>query len=210
MTLPKSYKDINISQFNSIYDLFQDQTLEPLDRNIKLLAQLTSKPLSEIEAMPLPELTGAIKQMAGITDLNFIAKPLNFKCGGYYWKPVKDSTKLGTSQFIDLSVYTENPDNIIQNLPKILATVCTPYKMVCGIRFNCNIPFQRKCELLEEARVSDVYPIALFFCQVYEILLPDILIYLNEKTQKIVKEAMQEAISMQDSQLNTQPEKNGF
>lgn len=210
MRLPKSYREITINQFSAINDILKDDSLSELEKNIRLLSIIAKKDISEVEAMPVPEFKNCIKKLEWISEINYIPAPTNFKCGKYYWKPIKDVTHINMSQFIDISSYYNDESNIINNLPAILATICTPYRFVFGLKFKTSLSFDEKKKILINASIHDIYPISLFFCAVYSRLQKDILIYLSRKQNQMKREIIDGQISMLDSALNIAGQKNGY
>jgi len=210
MNIPKSFKDISITQFIAINDLLQDDSLDELDRNIKLISILTNQTVEQVENQSLTMLNFQIKNLGWLKELKFKPEPKDFQVGKIYFKMPKDLTQITTAQFIDLSTYTENPENILMNLPNCLASICKTYRKIGPFKVPKYLTFKEKAEILNKANIGDVYPNLLFFWTLFEESLPDIQLYLNQQITEIVKEAMTEETLVQDSQSNTQQGKDGY
>ena len=67
------FEKITISQFIKCKTIAELET-DPLNRNIKLLAELTNRTFDEVESMPIDKLKLALKSFSEIESLNPNAK----------------------------------------------------------------------------------------------------------------------------------------
>jgi len=92
------FKQITIGQFLKCKTI-SDLETDPLNRQIKLLAELSGKSFDEIESMPIEKLTEALKEFNKIELLNKDAKvKMTFKVKGRRFKCVWQTQKLTAAQ----------------------------------------------------------------------------------------------------------------
>ena len=159
---------------------------DPLNRNIKLLAELTGKTFDEVETMPIDKLTKELKAFNAIETLNTNQKlKMSFKIKGKRFKVIWQTQKLTAAQYIDASSFCKDEAAIINNIHNILASICVEvnwfgkqkkydganHKAISDLFFN-------------NMNIQDAYPIMLFFCRYYKELTDNILIYLESAASK--------------------------
>lgn len=181
-----TYQQLTIRQFlhcKSITDLEED----PILRKCKMLSEITGKPLDEVESMPLVDLLKQLKDFDNIGQFTFENKVnFNFKVKGERFRVIWKQQKLTADQYIDVSHFTKNQDQIIFNIHNILAAICVrrtwygkllPYKGeehkdIADLFFNNML-------------ISQAYPIMVFFCDYSIKLTQAIQTYLAEEVQQL-------------------------
>jgi hypothetical protein len=208
--LPKSWKDITLSQYAAIYDLTQEQpdpnnSFWELEQQCHLLSEITGIPYQTLYAStPVSEVKRLYKKVSFISAPPKSDPVQVFKMGGYKWHVQHDITKLSASAYIDLTEYSKEPHNLVQNAHNVLALFCTPYK------FNwLKLKWQKvemdakvKGELLQSCPVSVAYPLTVFFCNLWNDLIKDMVPYLNTIYQTMKTEA-DELMTEQAASMNS-------
>lgn len=184
----QGWDNITLENLIELVALSNDATLSPLDKQVKLLALITNNAEDYILDLSRPEFLKLSAKYNFIADLP-VNKPVqDFKCAGYEWKVQKDISKLTTSDYINLSELVKDDSKSMENIPKMLAIFCEPYKSYpLFIKRKSKMDYSTKVELLKKAKASDVYPLSLFFCRLLIHLTKDIEGYLAEEIQKMTK-----------------------
>jgi len=183
------YSDLTIKQFLNCKLISEMQT-DPIDRNVRLLAEVSGKTVDEIESLPLTELKAKLKYLANIEDLGEVGKVrMNFKVKGKSFKVIWKTQELTSGQYIDVSHFTKEPDKIIYNIHNILAAISVPMKYGLIQQKYDGAKHKDIADLLyNHMTIAQAYPIMLFFCKYYEELDSNILTYLVEEGKKALKE----------------------
>jgi hypothetical protein len=183
------YSDLTIKQFLNCKLISEMQT-DPIDRNVRLLAEVSGKSVDEIESLPLTELKAKLKYLANIEDLGEVGKVrMKFKVKGKSFKVIWKTQELTSGQYIDVSHFTKEPDKIIYNIHNILAAISVPMKYGLIQQKYDGAKHKDIADLLyNHMTIAQAYPIMLFFCKYYEELDKAILTFLVEEGKKALKE----------------------
>jgi hypothetical protein len=183
------YSDLTIKQFLNCKLISEMQT-DPIDRNVRLLAEVSGKSVDEIESLPLTELKAKLKYLANIEDLGEVGKVrMKFKVKGKSFKVIWKTQELTSGQYIDVSHFTKEPEKIIYNIHNILAAISVPMKYGLIQQKYDGAKHKDIADLLyNHMTIAQAYPIMLFFCRYYEELDSNILTYLVEEGKKALKE----------------------
>jgi hypothetical protein len=162
---------------------------DPIDKNVRLLAEMSGKSVDEIESLPISELKEKLKHLANIEDLGEVGKVrMKFKVKGKYFKVIWKTQDLTSGQYIDVSHFTKDPQQIIYNIHNILAAICVPMKYGLIQQKYDGAKHKDIADLLyNHMTIAQAYPIMLFFCRYYEELDKAILTYLAEEAKKTLK-----------------------
>jgi len=183
------YSDLTIKQFLNCKLISEMQT-DPIDRNVRLLAEVSGKSVDEIESLPLTELKAKLKYLANIEDLGEVGKVrMKFKVKGKSFKVIWKTQELTSGQYIDVSHFTKEPDKIIYNIHNILAAISVPMKYGLIQQKYDGAKHKDIADLLyNHMTIAQAYPIMLFFCKFFAELDSNILTYLVEEGKKALKE----------------------
>jgi hypothetical protein len=182
------YNKITIGQFlkcKTIADLEPDV----LNRNIKLLAELSGKTFDEIESMPIEKLTDALKDFNRLELLNPNAKvKMDFKVKGRRFKCVWQTQKLTAAQYIDVTSFCKDEKNIVANIHNILAAICVEKTWYGKSKKYDGANHKEVADLFyNHLKIDTAYPIMLFFCRYYKELADNILTYLESEANKAME-----------------------
>lgn len=181
-------ENLTIGQFIRCKTISDFET-DVLDKSIKMLAIVSNKTFDEIESMPMQELTDALRQFNEIEKLTDSTKVrMKFKVKGRRFECIWQTQKLGANQYIDATSFCKNEKEIVNNLHNILASICVE-RTWYGKKLKYN-PEQHKenADLFyNHMKITDAYPIMLFFCKYFKELHDNILTYLEEEAMKSMK-----------------------
>lgn len=182
------FEKITISQFIKCKTIAELES-DPLNRNIKLLAELTGKSFDEIESMPIDKLTIALKSFSEIESLNPDAKiKMEFKIKGRRFKCIWQTQKLTAAQYIDATSFCKEEASIINNIHNILAAICVEKTWYGKVKKYDGINHKEVSDLFyNNMKIEVAYPIMLFFCKYYKELADNILIYLEAEAEKAME-----------------------
>ena len=182
------FEKITISQFIKCKTIAELES-DPLNRNIKLLAELTGKSFDEIESMPIDKLTVALKSFSEIESLNPDAKiKMDFKIKGRRFKCIWQTQKLTAAQYIDATSFCKDEASIINNIHNILAAICVEKTWYGKVKKYDGINHKEVSDLFyTNMKIEVAYPIMLFFCKYYKELADNILIYLEQEAEKAME-----------------------
>jgi hypothetical protein len=197
-------ENLTIGQFIQCKTISEFET-DALDKSIKMLSIVTNKTFDEIEAMPVNELTDALKQFNEIEKLTDSTKvKMKFKVKGKRFECIWQTQKLGANQYIDATSFCKNEKEIVNNLHNILASICVE-RTWYGKKLKYN-PEQHK-EIADlfynHMKITQAYPILLFFCRYFKELADNIQTYLEQEVVKAVK------VANSNSQVVEHLKKNG-
>lgn len=185
-----NYNQLTIKQFLSCKRISELES-DPIDKNVRLLAEITGKEVDDIESLPIGELKEQLKKLGAIETLVPETKiKMKFKVKGQRFTCIWEQQKLTAAQYIDVCHFTKNQSDIIYNIHNILAAICVKrtwygkqlkydggqHKEIADLFYN-------------HMTIEQAYPIMLFFCKFYEELETNIATYLLEEAMMLKKEA---------------------
>ena len=179
------FEKITISQFIKCKTIAELET-DPLNRNIKLLGELTNRSFHEVESMPIDKLKLALKSFSEIENLNPNARvKMDFKVNGRRFKCIWQTQKLTAAQYIDATSFCKDEASIINNIHNILAAICVEKTWYGKVKKYDGVNHKEVADLfLNHMKIEVAYPIMLFFCRYYKELADNILIYLEAEAEK--------------------------
>lgn len=165
-------KDITIKQFIAITDIAKNgRYSNEIERDTAILQVLTGKPEKYFEDMSLTEFKKLTNGLGEITLAGIDANAKKYiKANGKIYAPVYNFGKLTSGQFIDATHFLKDQDSLIENLPKILASICVPTKRGLFGRKLLKYGAEDHADVaanFEEALIVDAYGISVFFFNVW-------------------------------------------
>lgn len=165
-------KNISVKKFAELFDIMNDKGFDfSLDKDIALLACLHDKEEGYFLEMSLPKFKKYSGNLDNFDLKNISAKaPKHIKANGRIYAPVYVFDRLNAGQLLDIMSFCKDPEQIIENLTKILASICLPTRYgLFGrkiLRYGA-ISHKKVAEDMESASIVDAYGIALFFWAVW-------------------------------------------
>lgn len=198
-----NYKDLMLGDHEQILAVLRDDTLEELDKQVKIISILTKLSEDTILDLPIMEYKRlAMKSeflRAEITD-KFTRIADSYKIGKFDLVPVKDIRKLTTAQYIDFQ--TLHQAGMEEHFPEIISVLLVPK----GKKYNQDYDIVELHDALRKnLSVYDAMCLYGFFVYSSSELIKDILTYSLEETKNIKdkekREEMQTAIKGQMARL---------
>lgn len=186
--LPKSWDDVTLRHLIEIENIRNDKSIDgeaysDLTRNLLMMSLFTGVPYSNYEEMPMNELKEDIKSIEFLKELPSDKLRKKFKCGGYKWKVNFDINELTANDFVEHYELTKDSTKVISNANKIMALYCQCYKY----GFKKKLENKDKAEILKETPITILYPLVVFFCNLYPTLLEAIKDYLSSADKILTK-----------------------
>jgi hypothetical protein len=178
MKLPKNWEQITIGQFQQLQKL----TEPTFDNQIKTLAVLSNYTQEQIEDLPVSKVADAVAKLSFMADLPKPKHITGFWCGNYVYKFAANQHQLTAGQFITIQDLIQS-GNWIDNLHKIMAALCVPYRVMWPKRCELKAQdFERVSELFKNKMpISLAYAYTLFFSTCWPQLQDAILAYLKQE-----------------------------
>lgn len=186
MRLPYSWRQVTIAQYLIIHDVIRDETLDWVDKNIRILSALTGLTAEQLEAYPMEDIKRAVQRIAFLFEPDKIPKllPKYFFLKGRLYRVRYEVNKLTAGQYIDIAAFTKDADSVLDNLHSIMAVIARP---VFTAYDGANVPARAKL-FYDHLPMSVIYPVALFFCNLLRSLTPAIEDYLLQQSRTILTE----------------------
>jgi hypothetical protein len=164
-------KELSVKKFLHLKDIIEAKHFDnEIDREIALLVCLTGKPEDFFLNLTMSDLRTWTRKTDFLSLEQIEGKPQRLiKANGNYYAPVYDFSKLTAGQLVDITYFLKEPENLLFNLPKILASFCLPTKRTLTGRKNLaylSTPHEKVAEDMESASILDAYSIAVFFWNV--------------------------------------------
>lgn len=186
------YSKLTIKQFLNCKRI-SEMELDPLDKSIRLLSEISGKTQEQIEEMPIIQMKAQLKELYEIEHLNENTKVnMNIKVKGERFRVVWELTKLTAAQYIEVAEWTKEPEKIIYNIHKILASLVVRRTWYGKLIKRDAIEHKYIADLFyNNMKIEQAYPIMLFFCKYSEALHDSMLTYLAEQAVKLTREAQE-------------------
>jgi hypothetical protein len=182
--LPKSWNDVSLKQLIEIEAIRNDKSIDnelypDLTRSLLILSLFTGVPFEHYENKPINDLHKELNKLKFLTELPKAEFIKSFYHKGYKWKVEFDLKQLSAQQFINHYELTKDSTKVFENAHKLMAIYCSPKRLWIKTKMTD----ERKQELMMNCPISVVYPLTLFFCNLYPILFEGIKDYLNHASQ---------------------------
>lgn len=181
-------KNLTVGQFIQCKTIAEFET-DAINKSIKMLAILSGKTFDEIESMPIDELTKSLQVFNEIETLTENTKVrMKFKVKGRRFECIWKTQKLGANQYIDATYFCKDEKAIISNIHNILAAICVE-RTWYGKKLKYNPENHKEIADLfyNHLKITQAYPIMLFFCKYFKELQKNILIYLESEAMKVME-----------------------
>jgi hypothetical protein len=193
--IPKGWKDISIRKFIRVNEVVHTEYEQPLDQQIALIAAVTDMPEAEILRLERTELQEMVEALSFLNSVDSISTkwPKWFMIRGRLFKPVQKLDKLTAGQYIDLMSFAKEP---MENLHKVLATLSLPCKWFRAQKYDGSRHKELSDFFYEHLTMDIAYPIALFFCNLWQAFMPTILTFLEKEVDSLTTSMNQEIAEM--------------
>lgn len=165
-----SWQNITVQQFQDVYRLGENKSLDDMQRLEKMIAILFDKTEKQVAEMTMAEFTGLSKQCAFMLNTREIpGRPVKYiKVNGrrYYIEhhPKKLMAKMRHRQYVESIHFS---DNMVDNIHYLMASLVQPVKWLFIKTKNTAKKHEAIAADMLQARFVDVYHTAVFFCKLY-------------------------------------------
>lgn len=123
----KSWNECSIDLFYAIDDIIKDNSLKPIEKNIKLTSIILELPEKEVYAMQIDEYNKYIKELQWVQHFNFDKnyKPSKLVINGQKYKVITKSKDISIGQYIDFQIFWMKKD-IRKYIGNLLACFILP------------------------------------------------------------------------------------
>lgn len=185
-----SYKQLPVGLYLDICAVSQDESLDELSKQVRILALLSGMTDDQVLNMPLPDYQKAV---VASSFLHREYEPTgrvasSYKVGGYDLRPFQDWTKMTAAQFIDYQTYSGKGTE--SHIVEIVSVVLVPAGKKYGDGYDV-ADVQRAVR--DNLCVSDVLDIIAFFFSQYAAFLRDSLTSLKRQAERMPKGPEKEA-----------------
>lgn len=185
MNMIKNYGDITIKTFLKC-KLIADLETDPMVRNMKLLAELTDRTMDEVESLPINEL---LKQLSGISDLGVLKEDakvnMKYKMKGKTNIIIWRQQDLTGEQYIDATHFCKDSNKLVENIHNVIASLSVELDWLGRRKRYSGETHKERAEwILNNMKISQAYPILVFFCEYSKILVDNTLTFLGEEMMK--------------------------
>lgn len=168
MKVPKSFKQVSVSQFQELLPIYK-KTLTESD-NIKLIdlwcniiAILADCQLEEVEALPIPKIKEIVKGLGWLNaDVYQGQKKYVLFTKGKLYKAPRTAKAFNTARYIEYQTFMGRKGGLIENLHLILATIYQPYFD------NSKQTHEERANVFKDVMMADVYPVVFFYTNVWK------------------------------------------
>lgn len=165
----RHYNQLTIKQFLKLKTI-ADFEADPLNRQLMMLSEISGQSMEELEQLPISELKDRLKEFANIEVIQHNERiSMKFKVKGTRFECIWKTQELRAKQYLDATHFAK--EDILQNIHNILAAIC-----VKKTWYGRRIPYdgskhEETAKLLyNHMKISQAYPILLFFCRYSEAL----------------------------------------
>ncbi len=177
-----SYKQLPVGLYLDICEASQDESMDELAKQVRILALLSGTTDDEILNMPIADYQRAV------VASDFLQREYqpsgrcasSYKVGGYDLRPFADWTKMTAAQFIDYQTYAGKGTE--PHIVEIVSVVLVPAGKKYGDGYDV-ADVQRA--IRDNLSVADVLDIVAFFFSQYAAFLKDSLTYLKRRALKM-------------------------
>lgn len=177
-----SYRRLPVGKYRDIRDVCRDESLDDLDRQVKIIAILADMTEEDVLDLPIAEYaemaakTRFLESME-TTDANNISRV--YYAGGFELVPVTDHRKITAAQYIDFQEYAKSGD---ENLVEILSCLLIPK----GMSYNRGYDVMDvQNAIRKDMSVSDALALTAFFFASYRRLISVSLTSSKKAAEKI-------------------------
>lgn len=165
ITIPTSYDDITIDQYQRITAVLKMKSLTPEDRNLALLSILTNRPVKElvnVRAADIDKVTGGLAWLLNIPAAEELPLVDRFHLDGKEYGFIPDPQNMSVGEFADLESKTSD---LSTNLHEIAAILYRPVtrRFVNHYAIEPYAPTLAKKMAMKQAPLGAVMSAVVFF-----------------------------------------------
>ena len=174
----QSYHDLPVGLYLDICKVAEDDTLDDLSRQVKVIALLSGKSEDEVLDMPITDYQKAAAASSFLMEPYEPARRIasSYKVGGFDLRPLKDWTKMTTAQFIDYKTFTG------KGIEECMVEIVSIFLVPEGHKYNSGYDITDvHAAVRDHLPVADVLDLTAFFFAQFSLLLKDSLTSLKRR-----------------------------
>ena len=198
-----NYKSLPLGKYLDICQVCKDESLEEIDRQVKILSILSDMPEEEILHLPIPkykEMVVASRFLEDVDKSRHKAARL-YIVGDWQLVPTLDYRKMETAQYVDFQTFAPMVET---HMAELLSCLLVPV----GCRYNEGYDILEVQQALKDnLSVTDALSLSAFFLTRYRDLIEDSLNSCRQEIRTIKNETkrmqMEERINSLESLMRT-------
>lgn len=198
-----NYKSLPLGKYLDICQVCKDESLEEIDRQVKILSILSDMPEEEILHLPIPkykEMVVASRFLEDVDKSRHKAARL-YIVGDWQLVPTLDYRKMETAQYVDFQTFAPMVET---HMAELLSCLLVPV----GCRYNEGYDILEVQQALKDnLSVTDALSLSAFFLTRYRGLIKDSLNSCRQEIRTIKNESkrmqMEERINSLESLMRT-------
>ena len=198
-----NYKSLPLGKYLDICQVCKDESLEEIDRQVKILSILSDMPEEEILHLPIPkykEMVVASRFLEDVDKSRHKAARL-YIVGDWQLVPTLDYRKMETAQYVDFQTFAPMVET---HMAELLSCLLVPV----GCRYNEGYDILEVQQALKDnLSVTDALSLSAFFLTRYRGLIKDSLNSCRQEIRTIKNETkrmqMEERINSLESLMRT-------
>ena len=179
-----NYKSLPLGKYLDICQVCKDESLEEIDRQVKILSILSDMPEEEILHLPIPkykEMVVASRFLEDVDKSRHKAARL-YIVGDWQLVPTLDYRKMETAQYVDFQTFAPMVET---HMAELLSCLLVPV----GCRYNEGYDILEVQQALKDnLSVTDALSLSAFFLTRYRGLIKDSLNYCRQEIRTIKNE----------------------
>ena len=179
-----NYKSLPLGKYLDICRVCKDESLEEIDRQVKILSILSDMPEDEILHLPIPkykEMVVASRFLEDVDKSRHKAARL-YIVGDWQLVPTLDYRKMETAQYVDFQTFAPMVET---HMAELLSCLLVPV----GCRYNEGYDILEVQQALKDnLSVTDALSLSAFFLTRYRGLIKDSLNYCRQEIRTIKSE----------------------
>ena len=167
----KTWKDVNVSQWQDLTKLYTEQGNTNLDLIVKSLCILMNKTEHEVDSFSMSQINEYAKQIAFTHDEVMPVAQRFIDVNGKRYRCIYDVRRMPAARYIETKVFT-GMASVNEQLHKIAACMVVPQRKVFGCLWYVDDVYDASkhseyADDLLSASITDVLGSVIFFCNVY-------------------------------------------
>lgn len=199
-----SYRRLSLGKYMDILAISRDESLEEIERQIKIICILSDKTEDEISDMPIEDYKAMVIESSFLGHQFEPDKRLanTYTIGAFTLVPVLDFRKVTTAQYIDFQSF--HKAGFETHLAEIISCLLVPK----GKRYSQDYDIiELQSAIRENLSVADALTLYAFFLLSSRQSIKDMITYLRTEAEKVKdknrKELLMKQISQQEILLRT-------
>lgn len=194
-----NYRDLSIGMHKDICLIDKDETLEEIDKQVKIISLLSGKSEDELLNMPITEYSQLSAQTQFLSKQyeGEVMTAKRYNIGELVLEPVSDFTKVTTAQYIDFQTFVKQGETYII---EALSTLLVPK----GKKYNQGYDIIEVQKAIRDGlSVAEAISLMAFFFASSEQLIKDSLIFCKQEAMNLKESKKKEKILKKISQMGS-------